>query len=154
MPARVYVCEKSEAEELKRVLAYDPYLDTNLIPPSVTPKDKKESDLTDEERRQIAEREKVVSENLKKLGESPQGRIIFTRQEYSLRDGASLGLDENMVYLYISASDDFLNGAEERFKKEFKTIKRAGKEDEEKVIGAIKEEEERANTGFGSIFGN
>lgn len=154
MPARVYVCEKAEAEELKRTLSYDPYLDANLIPPSVTPKDKKESELTEEERRQIAEREKVVTENLKKLSESLQGRIIFARQECNLRDGASLGLNEGMVYLYISAPDDFLAGAEERFRKEFKTIKRASKDEEEKVIGIIKEEEERANAGFGSIFGN
>ncbi len=154
MPARVYVCEKSEAEELKKALSYDPYLDPNLIPASVTPKDKKESDLSEEERKQIAEREEVVAENLKKLHESLQGRIIFARQEYSLRDGASVGLNEGMVYLYLSAPDEFLNGAEERFKTEFKSVKRASKEEETKVIETIKEEEERANSGFGSIFGN
>ena len=154
MPARVYVCEKSEAEELKKALSYDPYLDPNLIPPSVTPKDMKESELTDEQRRLMAEREKTVAENLKKLSESLKGRIIFARQDYSLRDGASLGLNDGMVYLYLSAPDDFLDGAEERFRKEFKSVKRAGKEDEAKVIGIIKEEEEKANTGFGSIFGS
>lgn len=153
MPARVYVCEKSEAEELKKALSYDPYLDPSLIPPSATPS-KKEGELTDEERRLMAEREKTVAENLKKLSESLKGRIIFARQDYSLRDGASLGLNDGMVYLYLSAPDDFLDGAEERFRKEFKSVKRAGKEDEAKVIGIIKEEEEKANTGFGSIFGS
>ena len=34
-------------------------------------------------------------------------------------------LTTNMIYLYLNANDDFLNGAEERFKTEFKTIKRA-----------------------------
>ena len=154
MSARVYVCEKSEAEELKKALSYDPYLDANLIPPSVTPKDKKESQLTEEEKKQIAERETLVAENLKKLQDSPQGRIIFARQEYSLRDGAALGLNKDLVYLYISAPDEFLDGAEERFKKEFKSVKRANAIEEDKVITAIKEEEEKANTGFGSIFGN
>ena len=144
MTARVYVCERSEVEELKKVLSYDPYLDPNLIPPSVTPSGKKESELTDEERKQIADREMVVAENLKALSESPKGRIIFARQEYSLRDGASLGLDDKMAYLYLSASDDFLDGAEKRFREEFKSVKRASKEDEAKVISMIKEEEERA----------
>ncbi len=153
IPARVYECDKSEAEELKKVLAYDPYLDTNLIPPSSS-KEKKESELTDEERRQMLERDKQIEENLKRLRESLKGRIIFTRQEYSLRDGASVGLRDNIIYLYLNAPDEFLDGAEQRFKEEFKTIKRASKEEEDKVIGVIKEEEERANMGFGSIFGS
>jgi hypothetical protein len=87
------------------------------------------------------------------LEESPKGKFIFSRQEYSLRDGGAFGLKNDLSYLYLNANEDFLSGAEERFKKEFKTIKRASKEDEEKVIKIIKDEEEKANTGFGSIFG-
>jgi hypothetical protein len=152
LPARVYECERSEIEELKKVLAYDPYLDTNLIPP--TGKDKPSDKLTDQERKEIEEREKQVTDTLKKLSESLKGKIIFSRQEYSLRDGAALGLKNDRSYLYLNAPEDFLNGAEERFKTEFKTIKRTSKEEEEKVIKAIKDEEELANAGFGSIFGN
>lgn len=152
MPARVYECSKSEVEELKKVLAYDPYLDTNLIPASG--KDKPADKLTDQEKKELEEKEKQLAETLKKLSESLKGRIIFSRQEYNLKDGATVGLKADTTYLYLNAPDDFLNGAEERFKTEFKTIKRANKDEEEKVIKAIKDEEERANAGFGSIFGS
>lgn len=150
MPVRVYECSRSEVEELKKILTYDPYLDTSLIPPS----SKEDKNMTPEQKKQMEEREKQVNENLKKLSESLKGRIIFARQEYSLKEGASLGLKDDTTYLYLSAPDDFLNGAEERFKTEFKTVKRASKEDEEKVINSVKEEQEKANSGFGSIFGN
>ena len=88
------------------------------------------------------------------LKTSPKGKYIFSRQECDLRDGAAFGLNDKLSYLYLNATDEFLAGAEERFKTEFKTIKRASNEDEEKVIATIKDEQERANTGFGSIFGN
>ncbi len=153
MPARVYECDKSEAEELKKALAYDPYLDTSLIPPSIKAERIESDKLTSEQKAEIEERERKISEAHKMLNESPKGKFIFSRQDYSLRDGASLGLNGNSFYLYLNASEEFLKGAEERFKSEFKTIKRASNADEEKVIKHIKDEEERANAGFGSIFG-
>jgi hypothetical protein len=151
LPARVYECNKSEVEELKKVLSYDPYLDNSLIPPSSKADEK---NMTPEQKAEAEQKAKEVEETRKKIAESPKGKIIFTRQEYSLREGASLGLKDDITYLYLNAPDDFLTGAEERFKTEFKTIKPASKEEQEKVIAAIKEEEEKANTGFGSIFGN
>lgn len=150
MPARVYECDRSELEPLKKALAYDPYLDTNLIPSS---KEEKNPNPTEEQKKAMEERERMVSEARKKISESPAGKFNFSRQEYNLKDGETLGLKKNVTYLYLSASDQFLEGAEQRFKNEFKTIKRATKEEEEKVIGAVKEEQERANAGFGSIFG-
>ncbi len=152
MPVRVYECNRSELENLKKVLTYDPYLDPNLIPSSKG--DKPSDTMSDEERRQMEEREKQVSEARKKIAESPSGRVNFSRQEYNLKDGEILGLKKDTTYLYLSAPEKFLDDAEERFKNEFKSIKRAGKEEEEKVINAVKEEQERANAGFGSIFGN
>ena len=151
MPERVYECSKAESEELKKALSYDPYLDNNALPPQIKPADP--ANPTPEEKAAMESREKQVAEELRKLEASPKGRIIFARQEYSLRDGASVGLNKGMMYLFLSAPDDFLKGAEERFSTEFKTIKRAQRPDEEKVIGIIREEEEKANAGFGSIFG-
>jgi len=147
----VYECDKSEAEELKKALSYDPYLDSNLIPPAG--KDKPADQLTEEEKKAQEERDKKIAEAHKMLESSPKGKYIFARQDYSLRDGSSVGLKGDKSYIYLSAPDDFLKGAEERFKTEFKTVKRASKEEEEKVISVIKDEEERANAGFGSIFG-
>lgn len=152
MPVRVYEVDRSELEALKKALVYDPYLDTTLIPAG-SKNDKPSDKLTDDERKQMEEREKLVSEARKKIAESPAGKVNFSRQESNLKDGEMLGLKKNVAYLYLSAPEQFLEGAEERFKKEFKTIKRASKEEEEKVIQSVKEEEEKANAGFGSIFG-
>ena len=152
MPEQVYECDRSEVEELKKVLTYDPYLDPNVIPTS-SKKDEDESILSPEERAEIQERNEKVEKTLKELSTSIKGRIIFARQEYNLRDGASSGLKSGKFYLYLSAPEDFLKGAGERFNTEFKTIKRASPEEELKIIGMIKEEEEKANAGFGSIFG-
>ena len=151
MPERVYECSKAESEELKKALSYDPFLDTNTLPPQIKPADP--ANPTPEEKAAMEERERQVAETLRKLESSPKGRIIFARQEYSLRDGASVGLNKDMVYLFLSAPEDFIKGAEERFSTEFKTIRRAQEAEEDKVIGVVKEEEEKANAGFGSIFG-
>lgn len=154
MPERVYECDKSEQEELKRILAYDPYLDTSLIPPEIKEEKIAQDKLTPEQKTAIEERSKKVAEANRFLSENPKGKYIFARQQCEIKDGAALGLNGSMCYLYINATEDFLNGAELRFKNEFKSVKRAAKDAEEKVINAIKEEQERANLGFGSIFGN
>ena len=141
MTERVYVVQKTEMEQLKKVLAYDPFTDTNIIPPAP---DK----MTPEEAKA---REEKIQEAKKKL---PEGAltIIFGRQEYGIKEGPGVGLKGDF-YLYINASDDFLKGAEGRFSREFKTIKRADPSDEAKVIEVLKAEKDKAAEGFGSIFG-
>ncbi len=124
MPEHVYECDNDEYPALKKVLEYDPYLDKSLDDAA-----------------------------LKKLSSDKYANAIFARQEYSIRDGISVSLEKNKYYLYLKANEDFLKLAEERFSKEFKTVKRAGKESEDKVIGIIHDEETRANQGFGAIFG-
>ena len=124
MPAVVYECDPAESAELKRILDYDPYLDKSL----------------DEDA-------------LKKLNGDKQANIIFSRQEFSLREGASLGLSNGKYYLYINANEEFLEGADVKLKKGFKSIKRASKDDEQKFIGIIEEEHNAGNAGIGAIFG-
>ena len=64
MPARVYECNKSEVEELKKVLTYDPYLDPNLLPPNPA-KETDRSKMTPEQIKASDERDKLVEEKLK-----------------------------------------------------------------------------------------
>jgi len=90
---------------------------------------------------------------VKKLSEDKLANVIFARQDCDLREGRMLGIDTNKSYLYIKATDEFLDLAEERFKKEFKTIKRADPEIEKKFIAIKADEESNANAGFSSIFG-
>ncbi len=124
MACRVYACGKGEVEQLKKALEYDPSLDKSL----------------DEEA-------------LRKLAADPEKSVIFARQEYGLREGRSMGIDSDDYYLYLKATDEFLAKAETRFAKEFKEVKRATPEIEQKVIRFIEDEEAKANQGFGAIFG-
>jgi hypothetical protein len=153
MPTRVYECDKSEAQTLKKALEYDPYTDTSVIPSAPGCADKPLDKLSDAERIELDEYEKKVKKALDNLDKDPRAQAIFIRQTCSLRDGAMLGLSSDKMYLYIEATDEFFAKAEQRFKSEFKSIKRAQKKDEESVITTIKNEEEKAGTGFGSIFG-
>ena len=153
MPVRVYECDRSEAAALKKVLDYDPYTDSSIIPSAPKSADKPVEALSEDEKKEVEEYEKKAKEARDKLKTDPRAQAIFVRQSCSLRDGATLGLNADKMYLYIDAADDFFAKAEQRLKSEFKTVKRAQKHDEDAVIEAIKKEEDRAGTGFGAIFG-
>ncbi|MCL5008274.1 MAG: hypothetical protein M1156_00065 [Candidatus Marsarchaeota archaeon] len=124
MPSQVYVCDASEANDLKRLMEYDPYLDKNL----------NEQQLAD-------------------LKDNDDANTIFARQDYSIKDGISINLDSQKYYLYISASEEFLARAEKKLKANIKSIKRADKETEDKVINLVEGERQQSEEGIGSIFG-
>lgn len=151
MPAHVYECKKSELEQLKRLLAYDPYLDPSVIPPSTPGSDKPASKQTEEERKMAEEREQKVREAMERLRQDKYSDVIFARQEYEILDGSAFGNAE-ASYLYIKAADDFLAKADEALEHKL-GIRRAPKEIEDKVIAKVGSDEESGNAGFGSIFG-
>jgi uncharacterized protein YaaR (DUF327 family) len=154
MSERVYSFDKSDMEKLSKALSYDPYLDKNLLPDM--PKefeDKKYMEQHPEQKQQMEALQKRIEEAKNRLKNDKNLNVIFARQEYSLREGASLGLEPEKCYLYLKANDEFLKGAEERLKAEYKSFAVADSETSQKVIKAIHDEEERANAGFGSIFG-
>ena len=124
MPARVYICDFSHNSELSKLLAYDPYLDKTL------------------NEQQLSELKKDLSAN-----------VIFARQDYVLKDGISLGLDRTKNYLYLSASEEFLEKADKKLKEKITGIIRADKETEEKIIKTVEGERESSEEGLGSIFG-
>jgi hypothetical protein len=153
MAERVYECDASEAKELKKLLTYDPYLDPNLIPKLSDVDEKELAKMTDEQRKAIKDKEDAASAASKKLHEDKYANVIFARQDTDMREGKSIGIDDAKYYLLIKATDEFLTLAEERFQKEFKTVKRASPEAEKKFITLKIEEESKANAGFGAIFG-
>lgn len=124
MSVRVFVCSKDEVDALKKLLEYDPALDKTLS-----------------------------SDALHNLQQDRYGSVIFARKEFSVREGRSFGMDDDNFYLYLKADDDFLKQAEERFAHEFKTIKHADHMVEKKLEDFISDEENKANQGFGAIFG-
>ncbi len=153
MTARVYECDESEVKVLKKLLTYDPYLDPNLIPKLPDVSDKDRAAMTDQQRAELKAKEDAASAASKKLREDKYANVIFARQTCDLREGRSIGIENDKSYLYLNATDEFLTLAEERFQKEFKTVKRASPEIEQKFITLKEEEENKANAGFGAIFG-
>lgn len=150
---RVYEVDASEAGAVKKLLTYDPYLDPNLIPKLPDIDEKERAKLPPEKQKEIADLEKKASEASKKLREDKFMNVIFARQECDMRDARSIGVESDKSYLWIRATDEWLNLAEERFKAQFKGVKRASPDIEKKFIAMKEDEESRANAGFGSIFG-
>ena len=150
----MYVVDASEAEHLKKLLAYDPYLDPNLIPR--LPKewdDQKYLDAHPDVAKEAEEKKRQAGESAKRLREDKEANLIFARQDYLVKDGATMGLDRDKSYLFLSAMEEFLVPAEEKLKKNVKSLKRLDPETERKVIESIEKERESAEQGLGMIFG-
>lgn len=124
MPARVYAVAISKQQDLKKLIEYDPYLDGNM-----------------------------KEEDLKKIRDDEMANVIFARQTCQIKEGAAFNLDREKVYLYINATDEFLEKADKKLKINIEGIERVDPETEQKVISSINEEISKADTGFGFIFG-
>ncbi len=124
MSQRVYICSAADSGALKKLLEYDPYLDKGLN-----------------------------EQQLLELKSNPDANVIFTRQDYLLKDGISMNLDREKYYLYINAQDDFLEQGEKKLKAQIKSIERASPELESKIISDIETERKESEQGIGSIFG-
>lgn len=124
MPERVYTCDAQDGEALKKLMSYDPYLDKSLS-----------------------------DEQLAKLKNDKEANVIFARQTYMIKDGISVNLDDKKYYLYLSASEEFLQQADGKLKKSITSVQRADPATETKVIGMIEKERTDSETGLGSIFG-
>ncbi len=135
MPVHVYICNKDDKAKLEKILAYDPYLDPEIIP-------KEDSK---------AANAKSKIEELKK--NDPYFDVIFARQEYQIVDGDTFSMDPAKCYLYLKATDDFLTKADEKLKKLLPGIERAGSDVEKQVISYIDDLHSKAESGLGLIFG-
>ncbi|MDE1851082.1 MAG: hypothetical protein KGH69_00120 [Candidatus Micrarchaeota archaeon] len=124
MGMRVYSCDAKDAQALKQLLEYDPFLD----------KSKTEAELA-------------------QLKNSDDANIIFARQDYWLKDGTSLGLEREQYYLTISAPDEFLEKGEKKLKASVASLKRVDPELESKIIQTIEEERKESEQGIGLLFG-
>ncbi len=84
------------------------------------------------------------------LEADPYAETSFARMGYKLKEGAQVGADPKMLYLYISADELAIKAAEEKIKAIEAVIP---KETEKKVIEEVDKEEDNAVSGFGDIFG-
>ena len=90
------------------------------------------------------------AEVLKLLEQDPYASDSFSRIGYKVKDGGVIGEDKDKIYVYFSADENFLKKADEKLKH---LTKRTPHEIENRIIKKIKEEEEQAENGLGSIFG-
>jgi hypothetical protein len=92
----------------------------------------------------------IGSEEKKKLNAilaaDPYAPLSFARVAPQLKEL------EGKLYLYIKADENFFKWADEKLKV-LTSAKRAEKEEAERIIKMIHEEEEAAAGGFGGIFG-
>jgi hypothetical protein len=93
---------------------------------------------------------KKKAEITKVLEADPYADESFARIGYKLKDGSAIGEDKSKLYVYLSASSDFIKKADEKLK-DLAVQPKA--EVEKRIIEKILKEEEEAESGFGSIFG-
>ena len=93
---------------------------------------------------------KKKAEITKLLETDPYADDSFARVGYKVKDGSVIGEDKDKLYVYISASDDFIKKADLRLKD---TASVAKSDVEKRIVAKIHKEEEEAESGFGSIFG-
>lgn len=144
----------SDAAALKKLLEYDPYLDPNLAPKMPREwDDQKYLAAHPEVAKEAEEKKKQAEEAINKLRNDKEANVIFARQDCQIKDGVSLGLDREKIYLYLSADDTFFAGAEAKLKKNFSSMERAPEETEKQIIDTLEKEKEKADEGLGFIFG-
>lgn len=84
------------------------------------------------------------------LENEPYAEDSFARVGYKVKDGGAIGEEESKTYVYINASEDFIGKADKKLEG---TAKPCSEEDEKRIAEKIKSEEEKAQSGLGSIFG-
>lgn len=93
------------------------------------------------------EKKKELMEILEK---DPYDKGSFAMMGYKLKEGAQVGESEDMLYLYVSGEDEKVEGAGGKLGELKKDIPG---DTEKKIIEIIAEEEEKAASGMGDIFG-
>ena len=87
---------------------------------------------------------------MKILEADPYADSSFARVGYKVKDGAVLGEDKSRMYVYLTAAEDFVKKADTMLKD---VAKPAPPEVEKRIVEKILKEEEEAESGLGSIFG-
>ncbi len=90
------------------------------------------------------------AEITKILEADPYAEDAFARVGYKMKDGAAVGEDKEKLYIYISASEEFIKKADEKLKD---LAKPTSDDVAKRVIKKIEEEENSVAAGV-SMFGD
>lgn len=85
------------------------------------------------------------------IGEGETQINQWKRQGYNLRDAKSLGFDDEGSYLHVNANEEFFN--KNKGDIDIDGVEELTADKKKQVIKAIKEEQEKAQQGMGTIFG-
>jgi nitrogen regulatory protein PII len=91
---------------------------------------------------------KIKKENLQKVKDLLLKDDTVSRASVTFKESKGLGFKGNEYFCYISGLEEACNKAKELTKDSAETVSK-----KEEIIKKIKEEEESAMSGFGSIFG-
>ncbi|MEM4555052.1 MAG: hypothetical protein QXT25_04350 [Candidatus Anstonellaceae archaeon] len=84
------------------------------------------------------------------LEQDPYAPLSFSRNGYKLKDGAAVGQDPAKCYLFFKSTEEFAAFAREKLKG---IATESSPAVAEAVARIIQDEENSAEIGFGSIFG-
>ncbi len=93
---------------------------------------------------------KIKRENLQKVKDALLKDDTVSRASVIFKESKSLGFNDDKYLCYISGLEEACKKAKELTKNSAEV---ASKKEEEDIIKKIKQEEESAMSGFGSIFG-
>lgn len=84
------------------------------------------------------------------LEADPYQEDSFARIGYKAKDGSTLGEDKGKFFVYLSAPEETIKKCDEKLKE---LAKPAPQEVQDRIGEKIRKEEEEAEAGLGSIFG-
>ena len=93
---------------------------------------------------------KIKKEDLQRVKEMLLKDEQVSRASIVFKEASGLGFEGEDYYCYLSGPDELIKKAKELVKELSEEV---GEKDKKEIIKKIKEEEEKAMTGFGSIFG-
>jgi hypothetical protein len=93
---------------------------------------------------------KIKKQNLQKVKDLFLTDNVISRASVIFKESKSLGLKKDEYYCYVSGTNEAYEKAKQLIKDLGELVK---KDEEKKIIDKIKQEEESAMSGFGSIFG-
>lgn len=78
--------------------------------------------------------------------------ISFAKTGYVIKDGEQYGIEKFTLIVLRNVDDEFVNFTKEKLK-EIEGIETLDENKTNEIVKSINEEEERAQSGFGEIFG-
>ena len=93
---------------------------------------------------------KIKKQNLQKAKDLFLTDNVISRASVIFKEAKSLGMEKDEYYCYVSGTNDACGKAKQLIRDLGELIKKG---EEKKIIDKIKQEEESAMSGFGSIFG-